>query len=61
MLAWRRIAAWGIDWLTISLYAGALVPAGLWLHGHSIRLPPVAWNAVSFVVLIAPVTVWLIA
>ena len=58
---WRRIAAWGIDWLTISLYAGALVPVGLWLNQGSVQLSPMAWNAVSFVVLIAPVTVWLTA
>ena len=60
-LAWRRIAAWGVDWLTISFYAGALVPAGLWLDGRSLRLSAGGWNAVSFVLLIAPATVWLIA
>lgn len=60
-LAWRRIAAWGIDWLTISCYAGALVPAGLWLGERSVRLSPAGWNAVSFVLLIAPATVWLVA
>src|SRR4051812_31096826 len=57
----RRIAAWAIDWLIISLYAAALVPLGLWLYERSVRLPPLGWNAVSFVVLVVPATVWLAA
>ena len=57
--AWRRVAAWGVDWLVISLYAGALVPLGLLLVARSVRLPALGWNAVSLVVLILPVTVWL--
>jgi hypothetical protein len=32
-LAWRRIAAWAVDWLIISAYAVALVPVGLLLVG----------------------------
>jgi uncharacterized RDD family membrane protein YckC len=60
-LAGRRVAAWGIDWLIISLYAGALVPVGLLLVEHSVRLSPMGWNAVSFVILIVPATVWLAA
>jgi uncharacterized RDD family membrane protein YckC len=58
-LAWRRVAAWGMDWLVISLYAGALVPLGLLLVERSVRLSPLGWNAVSFVILIVPATVWL--
>jgi len=61
MLAWRRVAAWAIDWLIISGYAAALVPLGLWLDESSVRLSPLGWNAVSFVVLVVPVTVWLTA
>jgi len=57
-LPWRRLVAWGVDWLIISLYAGALVPLGLWLHEHSVQLPPLGWNAVSFVILVVPATVW---
>ena len=58
---WRRIAAWGIDWLIISVYAGALVPLGLWLYERSVQLPPMGWNAVSFVILVVPATVWMTA
>ena len=60
-LPWRRMAAWGVDWLIISLYAGALVPLGLWLYGNSVRLSALGGNAVSFVILIVPATVWLTA
>jgi RDD family len=60
-LAWRRTAAWVVDWLIISVYATALVPVGLLLVDRSVRLPSLGWNAVSFVVLIVPVTVWLAA
>jgi uncharacterized RDD family membrane protein YckC len=61
MLPWRRMAAWAVDWLIISLYAGALVPVGLWLYGNIVRLSPLDGNVVSFVVLIVPATVWLAA
>ena len=60
-LAWRRVAAWVIDWLIISAYAVALVPLGLLLVDRSVRLPSLGWNAASFVVLIVPTTVWLAA
>lgn len=60
-LAWRRTAAWAVDWLIISVYAAALVPVGLLLVDRSVRLPSLGWNAVSFVVLIVPATVWLAA
>jgi uncharacterized RDD family membrane protein YckC len=58
-LAGRRIVAWVIDWLIISVYAAALVPVGLLLARHSIHLSAWGWNAVAFVILIVPVTVWL--
>ena len=60
-LAWRRVAAWAVDWLIISAYAVALVPLGLLLVDRSVRLPALGWNAASFVVLIVPATVWLAA
>ena len=60
-LAWRRLAAWAVDWLIISAYAVALVPLGLLLVDRSVRLPPLGWNAASLVVLIVPATVWLAA
>ena len=60
-LAWRRVAAWAVDWLIISAYALALVPLGLLLVDRSLRLPPLGWNVASFVVLIMPATVWLAA
>ncbi|HEX5596934.1 MAG TPA: RDD family protein [Micromonosporaceae bacterium] len=58
-LAVRRIAAWSIDWLIIIGYAAALVPVGLLLHYNSVSLPTGAWNLLSFLLLIAPVTGWL--
>jgi uncharacterized RDD family membrane protein YckC len=58
-LAGRRIVAWVIDWLIISVYAAALVPVGLLLARHSVHLSAWGWNAVAFVILIVPVTVWL--
>ena len=60
-LAGRRIVAWVIDWLIISVYAAALVPVGLLLARHSVHLSAWGWNAVAFVILIVPVTVWLAA
>lgn len=60
-LAGRRLAAWGVDWLTVSLYAGALVPLGLLLVRRSVALSPLGWNALSFAVLVLPVTLWLAA
>ena len=60
-LAWRRLAAWAVDWLIISAYAVALVPLGLLLVDRSVRLPSLGWNAASFLVLIVPTTVWLAA
>jgi uncharacterized RDD family membrane protein YckC len=56
----RRLGAWCIDWLILSAFAGALVPIGLVLNG-SVRLPPIGWNALSFVALVVPATLWLAA
>jgi uncharacterized RDD family membrane protein YckC len=55
----RRVAAMAVDWLIISCYAAALIPLGLLLVNRSVDLPPAAWNAVSFVLLIVPATGWL--
>jgi len=57
----RRIAAWSVDWLVIIGYAAALVPLGLLLKDRSVQLSSLAWNLISFVLLIVPVTVWLAA
>ncbi|WP_051367079.1 RDD family protein [Hamadaea tsunoensis] len=56
----RRLAAWLVDWLLISVYAAALIPVGV-LFGRSLDLSGLAWNAVSFAILVAPVTLWLAA
>lgn len=58
-LAVRRIAAWSVDWLVIVGYAAALVPLGLLLNDRSVQLSSLAWNLISFGLLIVPVTVWL--
>jgi uncharacterized RDD family membrane protein YckC len=58
-LAVRRIAAWCVDWLIVIGYAAALVPVGLLLRHNSVSLPTGAWNLLSFLLLIAPVTGWL--
>lgn len=54
----RRIAAWCVDWIIIIGYALLLVPLG-YLVGTRLELSPLAWNAISFTCLIAPVTLWL--
>jgi uncharacterized membrane protein len=59
--AWRRIGAWGVDLLIISVYAAALFPLGLLLVASSIQLPLAGWNALSFVLLVVPTTVWMAA
>ncbi|NUO59187.1 MAG: hypothetical protein HOV78_21205 [Hamadaea sp.] len=56
--ALRRLAAWLVDWCVISLYAVALIPLGL-LFGRSLDISTAAWNGLSFVILIVPVTLWL--
>jgi uncharacterized RDD family membrane protein YckC len=58
-LALRRIAAMAVDWLIISCFAAALVPLGLLVVNRSVDLPPTAWNAVAFLLLIVPATLWL--
>jgi uncharacterized RDD family membrane protein YckC len=59
--AWRRIAAFAVDWLIISAYAAALVPLGLLLLAGTGGLAPEAGNALGFGVLVLPATVWLAA
>ena len=58
-LALRRVAATAVDWLIISCFAAALVPFGLLLVNRSVDLPSTAWNAVAFLLLIVPATLWL--
>jgi hypothetical protein len=58
-LGTRRLAAWIVDWLIVSIYPAALVPLGLLLASRSFTLPSLAWNLVTFAGLIAPVTLWL--
>jgi uncharacterized RDD family membrane protein YckC len=58
-LALQRIAAMAVDWLIITCFAAALVPLGLLLLNRSVDLPPAAWNAVAFLLLIVPATLWL--
>ena len=56
---WRRIAAWLIDWLVISVYVVILLALGLG-SGAADRFAsfsPVLYNVVGFVVLVAPVTI----
>lgn len=45
--------------MTICVFAGALVPVGLLLANSSVELSAWGWNAVAFLVLIVPVTLWL--
>ena len=56
--ATRRVAACCLDWLIVSAYAVALIPLGLVLEG-SLHLPLIGWNAVAFLLLVVPATVWL--
>jgi hypothetical protein len=55
----RRLVAWVVDWLIIAAYAAALVPVGQAVGAPSWRLSPTEWNAISFAILIVPVTLWL--
>lgn len=57
-LAWRRITAWSIDWLWILVLPVLLLPIGVILYRTGVRLPTAAWNVLSFVILVAPVTFW---
>ncbi|WP_147943483.1 RDD family protein [Microbispora sp. CSR-4] len=56
--AWRRITAWLIDWLFILILPLLLVPVGVVVYSAGLRLPVGLWNLVSFLLLIAPVTLW---
>ena len=49
-LAWRRVAAWAVDWLIISAYDGGPRTAAPVAVDRSVRLPSLGWNAASFVV-----------
>lgn len=60
-LATRRIIAWCVDWLVISLYATALIPLGLLVIEHSGRMSPVAGNVAAFALLVMPATIWMAA
>lgn len=57
--AWPRIGAWLIDWLWILLGLAALVPLGLVLRTWEWTLGAGAWNALTFVITVLPVTLWL--
>ncbi|GAB3134946.1 RDD family protein [Microbispora hainanensis] len=56
--AWRRITAWLIDWLWILILPLLLVPVGVVVYSAGLRLPVPLWNLISFLFLIAPVTLW---
>lgn len=58
---WRRIAAWLVDWLVISVWIGTLFGVGVPLYrsGALSGASPVVFNVLAFVVLVAPVTVFL--
>ncbi|MFI9574844.1 RDD family protein [Microbispora rosea] len=56
--AWRRIAAWLIDWLLILILPLLLVPVGVAVYSAGLRLPVGLLNLISFLLLIAPVTLW---
>ena len=55
----RRLAAFFLDWLFIIGYAALLIPLGILLHNRVSGWPTWAFNAGTFVLLIAPATVWL--
>jgi uncharacterized RDD family membrane protein YckC len=55
----RRIAAFCVDWLLIMAYAALLLPLGILLYDRLHALPAWALNAVAFVLLVAPATIWL--
>lgn len=59
--ATRRVIAFCVDWLLISVYATALIPLGLLVIDHSGRMSPVAGNAAAFALLVAPATTWMAA
>lgn len=61
MTTWRRLAAFGVDWLIIIGYAALLVVFGLAVQDTVAGWPVWALNAGAFVILILPATVWLAA
>jgi uncharacterized RDD family membrane protein YckC len=58
---WRRLAAWLVDWLVISVWVGALFAIGIPLasSGALAGLSTLGLNLFSFAVLVVPVTVFL--
>lgn len=58
---WRRLGAWLVDWLVISVWIGALFAVGVPLSrsGAVAGLSPILFNVLAFVVLVAPVTLFL--
>lgn len=60
-MIFRRLAAFGVDWLLIIGYAALLVPLGLLIGDRVSGLPSWSVNAGAFVLLILPATVWLAA
>lgn len=61
MTIWRRLAAFGVDWLIIIGYAALLVVFGLAIRDTVADWPVWALNLGAFVLLILPATVWLAA
>jgi uncharacterized RDD family membrane protein YckC len=56
----RRLVAWCVDWLILSAYAGALIPLGVLVLSRW-DVSPLAGNAIGFVLLVVPATVWVAA
>ncbi|MDN5796648.1 MAG: RDD family protein [Intrasporangium sp.] len=59
--AFRRIAAFGIDWLLILGWAGCVAAVGipLYLSGTTAALSVTAVGIIATTVLVVPVTIWL--
>ena len=60
-MTFRRIAAFIVDWLFLIAYAVVLVPFGVALSRAGVDLGPWLNNALAFVLLIVPATIWLAA
>jgi uncharacterized RDD family membrane protein YckC len=58
--AGRRVVAWCLDWLILSVYAAALIPVGVLVLSRW-DFSPLAGNAIGFVLLVVPATVWVAA
>ena len=59
--AWRRIAAWLVDWLCFLVWLGLLAAVGipLYLSGATSQWPAVTTNVVSALVTAVPLTIFL--